>query len=1226
MTPGLDEAPAGQRWLDRFPKDQDVALISENRPYFHPEGAYDDQYGIQVADESGRGIANLLKKFDSDLSGPVLELGCGTGKATVGLCKSGAFPWYLITDSSKTFIDITRRKLQRNAIAFDNIRFAVLSDADLDRLPPASLSAIVLRSALHHFTDVPRWIEAAARTLRPGGTLIFEEPCSPGYLLMGLVAKVAATASDSGLRREQREQAALLAETMKSYHRRDVDKSSWEDKHIFRPDEMIVWGRNSGLVTHFLPNSTFENYAYSTPPNIGRMDFEKFVRDYLHYCMGFGEANAASIAKAGKPYLQYVTEACRGTSEPYLLGIFLLQKAARSSGLSMKDVESRNPEASATADPSWPLSALPSLGRVVLMAGANPHVYRQLRRCLPAGAQLFVLDSDLQRLREPWAGSLGRGGTTALFFRGGIERFFRELPIVPSAVLIEFGTADEGQGDLIDQLRSRVAEETSILIYGEGIESALELGRWSDAGFLVREVERSHAVIAARPNSGEVKGLEEPLFRLGAARHAKALFGTGGSAASGTPSRVMPVASLAERWPFAKDHARSLPATMPDGSPWPRISIVTPSFNQGAFIEETILSIANQGYPNLEHIVIDGGSTDETKSVLERHSDLLAYWESEPDRGQSHAINKGMERATGEILTWLNSDDRLAPGALAAVAMAFHYSKADVVAGVAELYQDDKLIGQHITACGDGTLPLDDILDLQRCWYAGQFFYQPEVMFTRAMWERAGGRVDETLFYSMDYELWVRFAEAGARLHVVGRPVAQFRMHTAQKTHVSHAFMAELETLNERIRHKLGKVANRTAPKPRKLKITLVNDVGFHHGAGIAHQRLAQALAWTGASMTALSFMEGPEDRTPELVDPRRAISEIERAKPDLVILGNLHSAKVPLDLIDAIASRWPTYIVMHDFWTLTGRCAYTGGCEKLIRACDAACPTAEQYPVLPRHQIAPAWRAKRRLLTSAHAPVLLANSSYAQDFARRALGLVERPRIEPIRLGVPTDVFAPYPRAAARRIFDIQDDAFVILVAATAIDDPRKGGDLLSAALRQVRIPELLVVAAGLYDLSKPASIPGLRRIGYVDEPRRMALLYSAADLFVGPSREETFGQVYVEAAACGTPSVAFRAGGVVDAIKDGISGVLVPEFSVAALADAIRALYSDPERRRRLSVLGRIFVENEFSLAKSQQSVIAALLRTGLLDSLHLPRNASMQASIPLVASMKIERGGAS
>jgi ubiquinone/menaquinone biosynthesis C-methylase UbiE len=322
----MNESPASQHWLDRFPKDQGVALISENRPFFHEEGAYDDQYGIQAADDSGLGIANLLRKFDSDFSGPVLELGCGTGKATVGLCKSEAFPWFLITDSSKTFLDITRRKLERNGIALGNVRFAVFSDTDLDRLPVGSLSAIVLRSTLHHFTDVPRWIAAAARTLRPGGTLVFEEPCSPGYLLMGLVAQVAATTQNNGLTQEQREQAAYLAETIKAYHRRDLDKSAWEDKHVFRPDEMIVWGRDAGLTTHFLPNSTFEHYAHTTSPEIGTIDFEKFVRDYLQYCMGYGAASADQITKSVQPLCRYVVEACSGTQEPYLLGTFVMQR------------------------------------------------------------------------------------------------------------------------------------------------------------------------------------------------------------------------------------------------------------------------------------------------------------------------------------------------------------------------------------------------------------------------------------------------------------------------------------------------------------------------------------------------------------------------------------------------------------------------------------------------------------------------------------------------------------------------------------------------------------------------------------------------------------------------------------------------------------------------------------------------------------------------------------
>jgi len=143
----------------------------------------------------------------------------------------------------------------------------------------------------------------------------------------------------------------------------------------------------------------------------------------------------------------------------------------------------------------------------------------------------------------------------------------------------------------------------------------------------------------------------------------------------------------------------AIPSGLPDGRPWPRISIVTPSFNQGRFIEESILSVLGQGYPNLEYIVIDGGSTDETSAVLERYRDQLDHVVSEKDDGQSHAINKGMAIASGEILTWLNSDDMLAPGALFAMAIAFATSRAEIVAGIAEIYRDGKLIYEHVTAC-----------------------------------------------------------------------------------------------------------------------------------------------------------------------------------------------------------------------------------------------------------------------------------------------------------------------------------------------------------------------------------------------------------------------------------------------------------------------------------------------------------------------------------------------
>lgn len=191
----------------------------------------------------------------------------------------------------------------------------------------------------------------------------------------------------------------------------------------------------------------------------------------------------------------------------------------------------------------------------------------------------------------------------------------------------------------------------------------------------------------------------------------------------------------------------------------PRITVVTPSFNQGAYIEQTIRSVLDQDYPNLEYMIIDGGSSDETVEICQRYESALAYWVSERDRGQSHAINKGFGRATGDILYWLCSDDYLMPGALRTVADYFTTDPSiDVLAGSCQF--------RYLKEPERDALALCAPEDLKLFPYRNPV-WQPSCFFRRKLLCDRAEAVREDYHFTMDHELWSYFNSIGAKWKAV---------------------------------------------------------------------------------------------------------------------------------------------------------------------------------------------------------------------------------------------------------------------------------------------------------------------------------------------------------------------------------------------------------------------------------------------------------------------------
>jgi GT2 family glycosyltransferase len=194
---------------------------------------------------------------------------------------------------------------------------------------------------------------------------------------------------------------------------------------------------------------------------------------------------------------------------------------------------------------------------------------------------------------------------------------------------------------------------------------------------------------------------------------------------------------------------------LPPLSPSPVVSVVTPSYNQAGFLEQTMRSVLEQDYPQLEYVVVDGGSSDGSAEVIRKYADRLAWWVSEKDRGQADAIRKGMARSSGEIVAWLNSDDYYLPGAVSSAVKTFQQHPDAVLVYSDMLAVDGN--GQTLNLLKYEQLSLEDLL----CF---QIIGQPAVFFRRDAYEQSGG-LDISFHYMLDHHLWIRLARQGRLVH-----------------------------------------------------------------------------------------------------------------------------------------------------------------------------------------------------------------------------------------------------------------------------------------------------------------------------------------------------------------------------------------------------------------------------------------------------------------------------
>lgn len=317
-------------WLKQWREKAGIIYVSQPHRFAHDETKYDEQYKIDPKDiQAGKGLVSLLRRRDASFRGPALEIGCGTGRLSLGLAQENVYPVTLLTDPSVKFLKIVQEKITRLSINQNSIRYAVLSAEEIGVLPENTFSLIALRSTLHHVLDVSKFIHEAARALLTGGILTFEEPCREGFIIMGMMAQFMIPmleAKGIGISGKHQSQIKTFIDVMKFYSRYDVDKTSSEDKHVFRVDDVMKQGQSAGLKVEFLPNRVFDEFIYQPVSPHDRKFFNVFFKKYLSYCMSFDNELIGILDKHFFKHFPFIEDISEGDNAPYMHGVFICIK------------------------------------------------------------------------------------------------------------------------------------------------------------------------------------------------------------------------------------------------------------------------------------------------------------------------------------------------------------------------------------------------------------------------------------------------------------------------------------------------------------------------------------------------------------------------------------------------------------------------------------------------------------------------------------------------------------------------------------------------------------------------------------------------------------------------------------------------------------------------------------------------------------------------------------